>query len=78
MAVSSVMAAGAGWEYKYDNNGADWASIHPPAGEINYCATDSDNQSPINLLDPLGSYGWAYDLPLPKVHDKHEKSYTDI
>ena len=76
--VSNVMSAGAGWSYLYDNNGADWANVHPPPGEINYCATDKLNQSPINLLDPIGSYGWAYDLPLSKDNDNHAKAYNDI
>ena len=29
-------------------------------------------------MTPLGSYGWAYHLPIPKVHDAHSKTYSNI
>jgi hypothetical protein len=29
-------------------------------------------------MTPLGSYGWAYGLPIPKAQDNHFKTYVDI
>jgi carbonic anhydrase len=76
--VDRSQGAGGGWVYDYSQNGDDWATITPPEGEVNYCATDNLNQSPINLMSPLGSYGWAYGLPVPKEEDNHDRNYIDI
>jgi len=29
-------------------------------------------------MQPIGSYGWAYGPPLPKVHDEIVKTYKDL
>lgn len=65
-------------DYYYTNNGSDWKYLIPGEGEINYCATDIDNQSPINLLKPLGSYGFAYGEWLPMALDNIKSSYQNI
>ena len=54
-----VSSSGDGWVYDYKNNGADWGTIQGPNGTINYCGR-AENQSPINLMDPIGKYGRAY------------------
>ena len=41
--IGYASGAGAGWTYGYESNGDDWPLIHPPAGEINYCATNTAN-----------------------------------
>lgn len=65
-------------DYLYTQNGTDWKYLVPGEGEINYCATDSDNQSPINLLKPLGSYGFAYGEWLPHESDYIKPVYNNI
>lgn len=66
-----------GWTYDYKQNGADWKNLVSSNKAINYCG-QTRNQSPVNLLDPIGSYGWAYGETIPKEHDKFEKQYRDI
>ena len=61
-----------GWTYDYKQNGADWGKLVSSNRAINYCG-QTRNQSPINLLNPIGSYGWAYGETIPKEHDKFEK-----
>lgn len=67
-------------KYDYKHNGADWKYLiaDEAAGEVNYCKTDTLNQSPVNLLKPSGSYGWAYGAPVPKEHDSVFKQYENI
>ena len=55
--------------FTYEKGSLDWVNMH------NYCGVDHDRQSPINLLPPLGSYGYAYDKPIDHLDDKPEKSY---
>jgi carbonic anhydrase len=64
-------------EYDYAKLGKDWPSLQAPEGEINHCG-DELNQSPINLMQPIGSYGWAYGETVPKTHDQLEMNYKDL
>lgn len=73
--ISYVEGSGAGWVYDYKYLGRDWGSIHGPG--TNYCG-DGEHQSPINLMTPIGSYGWAYGEPVPKASDQTTKKYTDV
>ena len=75
--IGVISAAGAGWEYDYAKLGVDWPSIHAPEGSSNHCG-DELNQSPINLMQPIGSYGWAYGETVPKTHDQLEMNYKDL
>lgn len=67
-------------KYDYRTNGADWPYLvaDEANGEVNYCKTDTLNQSPINLMRPRGSYGWAYGLPISKDKDSITKSYQNM
>ena len=58
-------ASGVNWGFDYSNNGKDWDRAIPPPGfdGTNHCG-EKENQSPINLLEPIGSYGRAYGYPL--------------
>ena len=67
-----------GWNYTYARNGSDWGDLVGPNGEVNMCGTSNLKQSPINLMTPIGSYGWAYGLPVPKAQDKQSKIYKDL
>lgn len=29
-------------------------------------------------MQPIGSYGWAYGLPIPKMADSFERQYRDL
>lgn len=73
--ISQVDAAGYDWVYDYKYLGRDWGSVTGP-GE-NLCG-DGEHQSPINLMTPIGSYGWAYGEPVPKASDMTTKKYTDV
>ena len=44
---------------------------------MNYCG-EKENQSPINLLSPIGHYGRAYGKYLNKEADAIEKTYSDV
>lgn len=66
-----------GWTYDYKQNGADWPKLKSSNNAINYCG-QTRNQSPINLLNPIGSYGWAYGETIPKDSDKFGKTYKDL
>ena len=45
---------------------------------------DSENkcggfvQSPINLMQPIGSYGWAYGYPKSQTDDAWESKYVNV
>ena len=65
------------WVFDYEQKGADWGTLEAPPGLVNNC-NSTTNQSPINLMDPIGSYGWAYGQPLPKEHDNSQRSYSDF
>jgi hypothetical protein len=68
--LQTAVSAGAGWNYTYATNGTDWPLLKAPyEGAINHCGPENKKQSPINLLSPIGSYGWAYGLPIPKIKD---------
>lgn len=64
-----------GYDYKY--LGKDWGLLDLGEGVENFCG-DGLNQSPVNLMTPIGSYGWAYGNPLPKAKDEIFKKYTDV
>lgn len=66
-----------GWTYDYANKGNDWGKLVSSNNAVNYCG-EVNNQSPINFLDPIGSYGWAYGDTVPQSFDKHEKNYKDL
>jgi len=57
-----------GYKYHYANYGLDWSTIEGLPEEENKCAI-GDKQSPINLMQPIGSYGWAYGDVQPKAKD---------
>jgi len=69
-------ASDEGYKYHFANYGLDWGQIYGLADDINKCG--GDDQSPINLMQPIGSYGWAYGLPNPKEHDKWDSQYVNI
>lgn len=56
-----------GYQFHYANYGLDWKNIEGLANEDNFCTEKV--QSPINLMEPIGSYGWAYGYPKAKVDD---------
>ena len=57
-----------GYKYHYKNYGNDWTTIEGLADADNKCGSE-DFQSPINVMQPIGSYGWAYGSALPKQDD---------
>ena len=65
-----------GYKFHYANKGDDWSQIEGLAAEDNMCGLD--NQSPINLLQPIGSYGWAYGYPKSKFDDAWESNYENV
>ena len=65
-----------GWEYNYKEQGADWPNLKSENGEENNCG--GNTQSPVNLLQPIGSYGWAYGETIPKANDKFSKTFDDL
>jgi methionine-rich copper-binding protein CopC len=75
--IPSARGLGLG-NYDFVYNGRDWANLVEKEGETNWCKHDTKNQSPINLMQPLGSYGWAYGFAIPKNRDNFVKSYTNI
>ena len=66
------------WNYTYMQNGTDWVSLEHSDGRPHYCGPENEYGSPINLMSPLGSYGWAYGKLIPKALDNHIKTYTDL
>ena len=67
-----------GYKFHYANFGLDWGhGVEGLAEEDNYCGIEGTN-SPINLMEPIGSYGWAYGLPLSKDNDETEIRYSNI
>ena len=56
-----------GYKFHYANYGNDWKEIEGLDTNENKCSADI--QSPINLMEPIGSYGWAYGYPKAKVDD---------
>jgi hypothetical protein len=73
----STEANDLGYKYHFANLGEDWTSIEGLADEDNFCGIEG-SQSPVSLLMPIGSYGWAYGLPLPIANDAMVKSYKNI
>ena len=63
--------------YDYQQKGDDWGDIVFEDGTLNWCG-ETGNQSPINLMQPLGTYGWVYGAILPIAADESSKSYTDL
>ena len=59
-------------EFSYKENGNDWGFIASPDAKVNNC-TEGKKQSPINLLQPIGSYGWAYGETVPISKDSVSK-----
>ena len=57
-----------GYKFNYANYGLDWTTVEGLEDADNQCGSHT-NQSPVNLMHPIGSYGWAYGLPLPKADD---------
>lgn len=66
-----------GFTYNYKQGGDDWASLVSKYGVENHCG-DAANQSPVNLLQPIWSYGWAYGDTIPKAGDAHETTYKNL
>ena len=66
------------WDFDYADRGRDWSRATPPDGWIglNRCS-EPENQSPVNLMEPIGSYGWAYGKALPAENDEIEIEYQD-
>lgn len=57
-----------GFKYDYSKGGADWPSLVSKYAVENKCGLEGI-QSPVNLLQPIWSYGWAYGDVIPKDHD---------
>jgi len=66
-----------GFNYNYKHGGSDWSSLTSKYGVENNCGNDG-SQSPINLLQPIWSYGWAYGDTIPKQNDAHETTYNNL
>ena len=60
-------------------NGLDWANLTGPVGDdrINECGILIGG-SPVNLLKPIGSYGYAYGDIVPFAEDSVKKTYTNL
>jgi len=54
-----------GFTYNYKEGGKDWPKLKSKYGVENNCGKET-NQSPVNLLQPIWSYGWAYGDTIPK------------
>ena len=67
----------AGYKFHYASYGNDWGVVDGLSDEDNFCGF-GENASPINVMDPIGSYGWAYGFPLPKFEDAVEINYSNI
>lgn len=65
-----------GYKFHYANYGTDWKEIEGLDAKDNKCSADI--QSPINLMEPIGSYGWAYGYPKAKVDDKWTSEYNNV
>lgn len=65
-----------GYKFHFANYGDDWNQIEGLAAEDNMCGLDT--QSPINLLQPIGSYGWAYGYPKSRFDDAWESNYENV
>ena len=66
-----------GFTYNYKEGGDDWPKLKSKYGVDNNCGK-KDIQSPINLLQPIWSYGWAYGDTIPKMNDAHETTYSNL
>jgi carbonic anhydrase len=66
-----------GFDYNYKQGGKDWPDLKSKYGVPNNCGK-AGNQSPINLLQPIWSYGWAYGDTIPKQNDAHETTYKNL
>ena len=66
------------WIFDFANQGYDFDQAIPPAGwvGINRCG-EPENQSPVNLLSPLGVYGWVYGEALPFEKENLKIKYLD-
>ena len=69
-------ASNEGYKFHYANYGDDWSSIEGLPKSENEC--NGDTQSPINLMQPIGSYGWAYGYPKSKFDDSWGMNYVNI
>lgn len=67
-----------GFDYNYKYNGADWPSLKSKYPGVENRCGGVGNQSPINLLQPIWSYGWAYGDTIPKLNDAHETTYNNL
>ena len=81
-AVAAAETADAGQynmsQFHYTYKGDDWVHLTVPEGSTNYCGRETQHQSPINLMKQIGSYGWAYGLPISKDKDNVKKEYTNL
>jgi len=66
-----------GFTYNYKEGGKDWPKLKSKYGVENNCGK-KDIQSPVNLLQPIWSYGWAYGDTIPKQNDAHETTYNNL
>ena len=64
-----------GYKFHYLNYGEDWGHIDGLDDEDNFCKAEI--LSPINLMAPIGSYGWAYGYPHAKVDDEWSSNYVN-
>jgi hypothetical protein len=65
-----------GYKFHYANYGQDWNKIDGLPDSENECG--SEVQSPINIMQPIGSYGWAYGYPNNKKDDQWKSNYENI
>ena len=70
---TGLLKAADDWIFDFTNKGYDFDQAIPPDGwvGINYCGRP-DLQSPINLMPPLGVYGWIYGDPIPFEFENFE------
>ena len=76
--LSELALAQDDWIFDYANKGYDFDQAIPPAGwvGVNRCG-EPENQSPINLLEPLGPYGWAYGEAIPIEFENLDIHFLD-
>ena len=64
-----------GYKFHFANYGHDWGHIYGLDDEDNFCKAEI--LSPINLMEPIGSYGWAYGYPKAKIDDLWNSTYVN-
>ena len=67
-----------GFTYNYKQNGADWPTLKSKYPGVENKCGKIGSQSPVNLLQPIWSYGWAYGDTIPKSNDAHETTYNNL